>query len=263
MLELSQVDLDDLVMALEDHSYDTSWWIDASMGQVWMWSSDLSDEHPESDPENREHVREIEPLPSRIAYGDMEDFIGRVPDRRAVGLLERAIAGRGAFRRFKDTLFEFPELREQWFAFHDVRMRRRAIEFLVDEGLVAEADAARALAELVEPVIGSGAAADARSVAHAVAVELRSLYGSRLVDVVLYGSHARGDASPESDVDLAVILDGVDSPWDELRRMDDVLWRQTLTSGITVSAVPIAQERWLAGDRPLTKSARAEGVAVL
>src|SRR5437660_8872035 len=63
----------------------------------------------------------IDPVESGDGYRDMEDFITRVTDRRAADLLERAIAGRGAFRRFKDTLFEFPEVRERWFAFHDAR----------------------------------------------------------------------------------------------------------------------------------------------
>jgi hypothetical protein len=40
------------------------------------------------------------------------DFTERVRDPRAHDLLERAIEGRGAFRRLKDTLFEFPQLRE-------------------------------------------------------------------------------------------------------------------------------------------------------
>ena len=40
------------------------------------------------------------------------DFTERVRDPRAHDLLERAIEGRGAFRRFRGTLFEFPEPRE-------------------------------------------------------------------------------------------------------------------------------------------------------
>jgi len=45
-----------------------------------------------------------------------------------------------------------------------------------------------------------------------ILAELKSalvkLYGERLERVVLYGSQARGDAQPDSDIDILVILSG-------------------------------------------------------
>lgn len=261
MLDVSIVDLGLLAMGLEDHSYAGSWWVDARTGEVWYWGEDEDD--VAFDPDERDDARRVAPLPSSEAYGDMVDFIARVPDRRAADLLERAIAGRGAFRRFKDTLMEFPELREKWFQFSDVRMQRRAIEFLVDERVI-DAEAARlALAEREDPPVGDDlAASDPRAVAAVVAAELRDLYGERLVSVVLYGSQARGDAHADSDVDLAVILDEITSPWEELRRMDDILWRHTLESGRTISATPLSQAAWSESGQPLVRAARAEGIPV-
>lgn len=262
MLDLSTVDLGTLAMALEDHTYSGSWWIDAQTGEVW-YRPDYEDDDPEFDPDERDDARLIDPLPSHEGYGDMEDFIARVPDRRAADLLDRAIAGRGAFRRFKDTLLGYPELREQWFRFSNIRMERRAIEFLVDEGLVDDTQARRALAEREDPPVGEGVGvADPRRITAAVVADLRELYGERLVGVVLYGSQARGDAHPDSDVDLAVILDQVASPWEELRRMDDILWRHTLDSGITISATPISRSTWAESSRPLVRSAKADGIPV-
>ena len=107
MLDLSAVELEEIATALDDHSYDGSWWIDAQTGEVWYWRGE-DDDDPDFDPDRRADARLIEPLPSSVGYGDMEDFIADVPDRRAADLLVRAIAGRGAFRRFKDTLFGFP-----------------------------------------------------------------------------------------------------------------------------------------------------------
>jgi predicted nucleotidyltransferase len=142
-------------------------------------------------------------------------------------------------------------------------MQRRAIEFLVGEGLVDEAEAGRALAERDDPVVGDGfGVTDPRDVGAAVAADLHRLYGGRLVDVVLYGSHARGDAVADSDVDLAVILDEIVSPWEELRRMDEVLWRHTLESGLTVSATPISRASWAEPRRPIVRAAKADGVRV-
>lgn len=38
---------------------------------------------------------------------------------------------------------------------------------------------------------------------------LRTLLGDRLISVVLYGSAARGDAGPTSDIDLLIVIDGL------------------------------------------------------
>jgi hypothetical protein len=149
VLDLHKVDLGDLVEALEDHSYDHSWWFDPQTGEVVLWSEYVQ-EQGEPDPETR-GLRAIDPIPSREGYEDMQDFIERVRSPQARDLLERAIAGRGAFRRFKDTLLDFPELREAWFRFHDARVERRAIRWLADEGLVDEAAAEQAIAGRADP----------------------------------------------------------------------------------------------------------------
>jgi Nucleotidyltransferase domain len=61
--------------------------------------------------------------------------------------------------------------------------------------------------------------------------------------VLLFGSWARGDAHPESDIDLLVVIDGLESAWHELRAMDDVLWRHSLANDTLVTALPVGQDR--------------------
>jgi hypothetical protein len=123
--------------ALEDHSDFLHWFVDPGTGEVLLWTADSDEPNPDD-----RGAYYVQPIPSDEAYSDLQDFTGRVSDRRAADLLARAIEGRGAFRRFKDTLFEFPQLREAWFAFHDTRMRRRAVEWLADAGLIDETSAA-------------------------------------------------------------------------------------------------------------------------
>jgi hypothetical protein len=72
---------------------------------------------------------------SSESFGLMEEFIESVRDERAKDLLSRAIDGKGAFRRFKDTLFEFPKLREQWFAFENRQKWEWAADWLKSIGL--------------------------------------------------------------------------------------------------------------------------------
>src|SRR5436189_1832808 len=250
MLDRNKVALGELAAALEDHAYEHSWWLDPQTGEVVLWS-DYFEEEDEPDAETR-GLRPIDAIPSREAYQDMQDFIERVRNPQARDLLERAIAGRGAFRRFKDTLLDFPELREAWFRFHDTRVERRAIMWLVDEKLVDQAVAERAIAERPDPeLIDLSGPFDPHQIAREVGQDLRGLYGDRLNRVLLFGSWARGDAHPESDIDLLVVLDRVDSVWDELRRMDPVLWRHSFDNDTVVTALPVASGDVEAGKRPV------------
>ena len=259
MLDLRNVDLGELSMALEDSSPDHQWLFDPRVGELVLHSEYSETEEP---PDSDELIY-VEPLDSRKAYRDMEDFVSRVGEPRARDLLERAIAGRGAFRRFKDTLLEFPELRESWFRFHDARMRRRAIEWLSEHELVPRDDAERALVASPEPDLPPPTGVlDAREVARAVAEDLSDLYGNRLRRVVLFGSWARGDAQPESDVDLLVVLDEVRSRRRELARMSDVLWRHSLEHDTVVTEIPVSEREYLESDEPLLVRARAEGLTV-
>ncbi|HSF85140.1 MAG TPA: UPF0158 family protein [Acidimicrobiia bacterium] len=257
MLDLSSVDLEMLVVALEDHSYESSWWLDPATGAVEYCSVD-------DDPDDFESrgLMSVHPGDSREAYRDMVDFTDLVGEARARDLLSRALEGRGAFRRFKDTLFEFPELREEWFSFHDLRMQRRAIEWLEDAKAITEGAAQRALARLAAEPEAVGPPVATR-IAELAAAELRDLYGNRLVQVVLYGSQARGEAGPQSDIDLLVVLRDMDSPWEELRRMDELLWRLSLKYDVTLSALPVTEPQFDQSGKPVLIEARSHGRTVV
>jgi hypothetical protein len=67
---------------------------------------------------------------SHEAYRDMEDFIIIIRSPRLRELLDVAITGRGAFRRFKDVLYNYPHEEKRWFAFKEARMVERVREWL-------------------------------------------------------------------------------------------------------------------------------------
>ena len=262
MLDLDTLDLSLICEALEDHSPDHAWWFDPSSGDVEPRFESWSEEDDE-DPESRGLLL-IEPTYSDESYRDLEDFIARVRDPRARDLLERAIGGRGAFRRFKDTLLEFPELREAWFKFHDARMERRALEWLSSKGLVDHATAERAILERQDPELAElSGPFDPYEVAQQAAEDLRGLYGDRLRQVILFGSWARGDAHPESDIDLLVVLDDVDSVWEELRRMDPILWRRSFENDTVISVTPVAEADLKRTSVPVLIRAKTEGQKVV
>jgi hypothetical protein len=88
--------------------------------------------------EDEERFLAIEPRESREAYRDMEEFTDTVRDAVLRDHLSRALAGKGAFRRFKDTLLEAPSERERWHAFASERMRAYCKEWLADHGVDAD-----------------------------------------------------------------------------------------------------------------------------
>lgn len=250
MLEPGRIDLGALGHALDDRTPGVRWFLDPDNGEV------ESRADGERAPDG---WMAIDSTTTRDGYRDMSDFTAAVQHRRAAELLDRAIDGRGAFRRFKNALFEFPEVRDQWYRFRDARARRRALDWLVDRDLVTKEAADRERARYPDP------APTNEDVPASVADDLAELYGARLRQVLLFGSWASGEGSVESDLDLLVVLDDGGAavlPWEELRQMDDLLWRHTERSGITITALPLGQSEMSRPHDPAVIRARAEAVRV-
>ncbi len=72
----------------------------------------------------------IEPVDSSVEYDWMVQFARTIDDPRLRELLEVALDGRGAFRRFKDVLARWPKERERWFTFHDEYLRNAMLDWL-------------------------------------------------------------------------------------------------------------------------------------
>jgi len=89
---------------------------------------------------------------------------------------------------------------------------------------------------------------------------LQAAFGDRLQGVVLYGSEARGDAQPDSDIDLLVLLTGpVDNYWD-LRVCVDALYPLVLEIGRPIDAETVDISAYEAAKFPLYREAQTEGV---
>jgi len=155
MLDPTGLDLGEIATALEDqHDYEHRWLINPETGEIVFWTADcgIDGQHP-VDLDDLDLIC-IDPLPSYIWYEDMADFAEQISDEQAARRLARAIRGRGAFRHFKDELHEeYPHLVPVWYAFRDARAQRRAVEWLVDNDLVTDADAERFLADHPEPAL--------------------------------------------------------------------------------------------------------------
>jgi len=67
---------------------------------------------------------------------------------------------------------------------------------------------------------------------------LRELYGERHRGLVLYGSHARGEAYDCSDVDLLLLLEGEVGVSREIRRSSGLVAALSLEAGRVLSLIP-------------------------
>jgi hypothetical protein len=138
VLDLSSIDLEEIANALADQDdYDYRWLINQDTGEVAFWTADTGIDWQAPAGLDELDLVVIDPLPSWIWYQDMADFAGGITDERAGRRLARALQGKGAFHRFKDELREeYPELLPVWYAFRDVRARRRAVQWLADNSLI-------------------------------------------------------------------------------------------------------------------------------
>jgi len=153
MLDPSRLDLDEIATALADQTdYEHRWLIDPQTGEIAFWTADTGiDGQRPVDLDELDLVC-IGPLPSYVWYEDMADFAEWISDEAAGRRLARAIQGKGAFRRFKNELHqEYPQLLPVWHAWADVRAKRRAVEWLVDNSLVDNDTAARFLTHHPDP----------------------------------------------------------------------------------------------------------------
>src|SRR5256885_2991472 len=100
----------------------------------------------------------------------------------------------------------------------------------------------------------------------AIIVELRRqfelLYGERLVRMVLFGSQARGDAEPGSDIDILVVLKGPVSPCKEIARTSEIVADLSLRFNEVISCVFMDEERFTHRNGPLLRNIRREGIAI-
>ena len=171
-----KVDMDGLEMAFDNSSYELSYYLDLQTGEVALVTDEtrrrlnsIYEGLPEGAGEETgefeaivnqrdfpdwikealieadivhtgfgDRFIEIPHAESSDGYSDMEEFIETVSNQGLQNRLAGAIRGKGAFRRFKDVLLEFPAEEERWFKFKDERARERILEWLEEEGIEPE-----------------------------------------------------------------------------------------------------------------------------
>lgn len=159
-----------------------------------------------------------------LFYGSLDEFVGSLPDDPQRRQLEKAIRGKGAFRRFKDIVFGGGnvELKHRWQWFETHRRRKRIAEWLCDMNV--EPDWGR---DIFEAPPLPDKRADLLCAVLAFVEKASQLPGVRRI--ALLGSLATPKAIPK-DVDLLVEVEET-MPLEPLARLKRRLSGATMATG--------------------------------
>jgi predicted nucleotidyltransferase len=93
--------------------------------------------------------------------------------------------------------------------------------------------------------------------------KLQNLYGADFAELILFGSHARGDFHEESDVDFAVVLrkPGL-QPSEEVFKTSPISTELELKYGLMLSLLPVSLEKKQNSQQWVYKAIREEGIVI-
>jgi len=95
-----------------------------------------------------------------------------------------------------------------------------------------------------------------------VEAQLQEMYGEGIRKVILYGSHARGEATKDSDVDVLVLVDQSLNVREVDASLSDLLYDMLMAEGELISVVVLTEDHFDNHSLPFMLNVRKEGVTV-
>ncbi len=134
----NSIDLDMLEIAMEDSDLANTYLLNLVSGEVIFFSDHLGlsdeDERLLAEIDGSDDYVAVERIPSYEAYQWMVDFVDEMvapADENAAEKLSIALNGKGAFRRFKDTLHRVDEQWLQaWYQWREKQLKAAVDEWL-------------------------------------------------------------------------------------------------------------------------------------
>ena len=153
-----KVDLEMVANAMEDVArVDMEYYLDKETGEVIFLPVEISRYVEEEDENLRGELLDWQKKDIKVAqdilfinpdryinipegapcngYDLMVKFAETIDDELLREKLSIALDGRGAFRRFKNVIADYPDYREKWFIFRDERTNKKVIEWLNSMGI--------------------------------------------------------------------------------------------------------------------------------
>ena len=91
---------------------------------------------------------------------------------------------------------------------------------------------------------------------------LKKLYGSNSPLLLVYGSYARGEAHPHSDIDVLLIYSSDILPGEEIHRVSALLADLNLRYQVLVSVLPTSEKQYKDEKSGFWENIRQEGISI-
>jgi hypothetical protein len=132
------INMDMLETAMEDSDLANKYFLNLVTGEVVFFSNYLGlsdeDEHLLEEIDGSDDYVSVERIPTHEVYQWMVDFVDELvalADEHAAEKLSLALNGKGAFRRFKDTLYyDDDQWLQAWYQWKDKRLKAAVDEWV-------------------------------------------------------------------------------------------------------------------------------------
>jgi len=104
--------------------------------------------------------------------------------------------------------------------------------------------------------------ADVQPLLERIKAYLKQRFGDDIEAVLLYGSYARGSATPDSDIDLLVLISEVLSPSEVRQSLSELLYDILLKEGELISVVVMPRSFYQTQRSPFLRRVREEAILV-
>jgi uncharacterized protein len=91
---------------------------------------------------------------------------------------------------------------------------------------------------------------------------LAYLYGQKLYSLILFGSQARGEGNPDSDIDIMTVLEDPVDVAREIYKTSDIRCHFIDKYGELISIVPISKSEFMSSSISLVRVVKREGITL-
>ncbi|BAI91884.1 nucleotidyltransferase domain-containing protein [Limnospira fusiformis CCALA 023] len=87
-------------------------------------------------------------------------------------------------------------------------------------------------------------------------------YSDQVVQIILYGSQARGEAKPDSDIDLLIVMKSAFNYTDEIDKTSEFIQELSLKYDTVISRAFVSEQRFTQEKSPFLLNVHKEGIVL-